>query len=169
MTKANQILRDIKLSEILETELNPLSKKVKDYIDCKLNGLVKFEMYEYPNYIFYKKDDIILFEHDLKNNVLWCSWQHYWSFFMKIICISYHEIGKLTECLVKTYLNLKKIEYSKNIEDGEMSMSELKSDVKNLLLKYSGGTEIQNLTVKEFGVMCNFIIEIIKEPIKYIK
>ena len=48
-------------------------------------------------------------------------------------------------------------------------MLELKSDVKNLLLKYSGGTEIQNLTVKEFGVMCNFISEIIKEPKKYIK
>ena len=110
MSKANQILRDIKLSEVLDVELNPLTKEVKNHIDCKLNGLVQFEVDNRPNSIFYKKDDIILFEHDLKNNILWCSYEHYWIFFMKDICLNFHEIGKLTECLVKTYLNLKKLD-----------------------------------------------------------
>ena len=60
MTDIKQILRDIKLSETLNVEINPLTKKVKDFIDDKLKGLVKFEMYEYPNYIFYKKKTLLV-------------------------------------------------------------------------------------------------------------
>ena len=102
-----KILRDIKLSEVLGTELNPLTKKVKEFIDDKLEGLVKFEMYEYPNYIFYKKDDIILFEQDLKKERLRCSYEHYWSFFRNDIGLNHNEIQELTRGMVGTHLNCK--------------------------------------------------------------
>ena len=107
MADVKQILRDIKLSEVLGTELNPLSKKVKDYIDSKLEGLIQFEMGNYPDSIFYKKDGIILFEQDLKNEWLRCSYEHYWSFFDKEIGLRYSEIQELTRGMMGTHLNCK--------------------------------------------------------------
>ena len=107
MTDVKQILRDIKLSEVLGMELNPLTKKVKEFIDDKLCGLVKFEMYEYPDSIFYKKDKIILFEQDLKNEWLRCSYEHYWSFFRDETSLNYNEIQELTKYIVGEHLNCK--------------------------------------------------------------
>ena len=104
-----QIVRDIKLSEVLGTELNPLSKKVSEFIDDKLEGLVQFESVECPGDFFYKKDDIILFKQDIKNERLWCSWQHYWSFFEREIGLSYSEIQELTRGMVGEHLNCKQL------------------------------------------------------------
>ena len=102
-----QLLRDIKLSEVLGTEINPLSKKVKEFIDYKLDGLIQFESNNYPNNIFYKKDDIILFRQDLKNERLLCSYKHYWSFFKEEIGLNNDEITGLIKALVGTHLNCK--------------------------------------------------------------
>ena len=103
------LLRDIKLSELLGHELNPLSKKVKEFIDSRLEGLIQFESDKYPNSIFYKKGDIVLFEHDLKNKWLWCSHQHYWLFFRREIGLNDFEIKELTEALVGIHLNFKEL------------------------------------------------------------
>ena len=102
-----QIIRDIKFSEVLDEELNPLTKKVKEFIDDKLEGLIQFESDEYLDIIFYKKDDLILFEQDLKNEWLWCSQEHYWLFFEKEIRLNYDEIQEITMALVGTHLNCK--------------------------------------------------------------
>ena len=109
MSNIKQLLRDIKLSEVLGMELNPLNKKVKEFIDDKFEGLVQFKSDEYPDSIFYKKDGIILFEQDLKNERLICSYQHrhYWSFFEREIGLSYSEIQELTKALVGEHLNCK--------------------------------------------------------------
>ena len=103
----SSLLRDIKLSEVLGTEMNPLTNKVKDFVDNKLEELIQFESEKYPNSIFYKKDDIILFRQDLKNERLWCSYKHYWSFFKEEIGLNYNEIQELTMALVGTHLNYK--------------------------------------------------------------
>ena len=108
MSKSKKILRDIKLSEVLGTELNPLSKKVKEFIDDKLEGLVKFESDEYPGDFLYKKDDIILFKQDLKGKWLCCSHHHYWVLFKEEIGLSYGETQELTKALVGAHLNCKK-------------------------------------------------------------
>ena len=107
MNKARQIIRNIKFSEVLDEELNPLTKKVKEFIDDKLEGLIQFESDEYPGFIFYKKDEVILFEQDLKNEWLWCSNQHYWSFFEKEIGLNYDEIQELTRGMLGEHLNCK--------------------------------------------------------------
>ena len=107
MINSKQILRDIKLSKTLNKELNPLSKKVKEFIDDKLEGLVQFESDNFPNSIFYKKDEVILFELDLKNEWLRCSYEHYWSFFEKEIVLNYFETQELTKAMVGEHLNCK--------------------------------------------------------------
>ena len=109
MNKAKQIIRDIKLSETLNKELNPLTKKVKEFIDYKLKGLVEFEVDNYPGVIFYKKDDIVLFKQDIKNEWLCCSMEHYWSFFDKETDLIYSETQEITKALVGTYLNCKEL------------------------------------------------------------
>ena len=101
------LIRNIKLSEILDKELNPLSKKIKEFIDDKLDGLIQFESDNYPDSIFYKKNDIILFEVDLKNKWLWCSYEHYWLLLDKEIGINYFETQELTKAMVGTHLNCK--------------------------------------------------------------
>ena len=109
MNKVRQILRDIKLSETLDKELNPLSKKVKEFIDDKLEGLIQFENDNYPDSIFYKKDEVILFEQNLKSERLWCHVEHYWSFFKEEIGLKYSEIQELTRGMVGTHLNYKEL------------------------------------------------------------
>ena len=107
MENVKQIIRDIKLSETLNKEINPLTKKVKEFIDNKLDVLIQFEVDNCPDSIFYKKDEVIIFEQDLKNERLWCSYEHYWSFFEKEIGLSYSEIQELTRSMVGTHLNCK--------------------------------------------------------------
>ena len=101
------IIRDIKLSNILDEEMNPVTKKAIEFIYNKLYGLIQFESEKYPDSIFYKKDDIILFRQDLKNERLWCSYKHYWLFFEKEIGLNSDEITVLTKALVGTHLNCK--------------------------------------------------------------
>ena len=104
------LMSDIKLSEVLGMELNPLSKKVKEFIDDKLDGLVQFESDEYPGDFFYKKGNIVLFRQDFKNKKLWCSFENYSSIFREIIeeiGLSHIESRELTRVLVGTHLNCK--------------------------------------------------------------
>ena len=103
----SSLIRNIKLSEILDEELNHLSKKIKEFIDDKLDGLVHFESNNYPNNIFYKKDDIVLFGQDFKNKILWCCSEHYWSFLKEEIGFNYDEIKELTIGMVGEHLNCK--------------------------------------------------------------
>ena len=107
MINVKQILIDIKLSEILGTEMNLKTKKIKDFVDNKLEGLIQFESDKYPDSIFYKKDEVVLFRQDLKSECLWCSWEHYWSFFEREIGLGYFEIQELTRGMVGEHLNCK--------------------------------------------------------------
>ena len=107
MSKLKQIIRDIKISEALNKELNPLTKKTKEFIDGNFEGLIKFEVEKYPDSIFYKKGDIVLFKQDLKNKRLWCSYEYYWSFLVNEIGLNNNEIQELTKDLVGTHLNCK--------------------------------------------------------------
>lgn len=51
----------------------------------------------------------------------------------------------------------------------QMDVSELKGEVSDLLLKYSEGTKVNELSVREFETLSNLITEIIRHPAKYIK
>lgn len=57
---------------------------------------------------------------------------------------------------------------AKNVEI-KMNINKLNNDIIKLCLKYSRGTEIQNLSVNEFKILSEFLTEIMKNPTKYIK
>ena len=104
-TLVSSLLRDIKLSELLGHELKGDSKKVKKFIDSKLEGLIQFESIHLPSTIFYKKDNIVLFRQDLITKQLLCSYTNYWLFFINEIGLNSDEITGLTKALVSTHLN----------------------------------------------------------------
>lgn len=59
------------------------------------------------------------------------------------------------------------IEEASSIER-KMNIYDLDNDIIDILLKYSKGTEIQNLTVKEFLKLSNMIQLLITKPLKYL-
>lgn len=59
------------------------------------------------------------------------------------------------------------IEEASSIER-KMNIYDLDNDIIDILLKYSKGTEIQNLTVKEFSKLSNMIQLLITKPLKYL-
>lgn len=108
MTEAKQITRGIKLAELLGYELKDDYKKVKNFINDKIEGLIKFENDNYPDIFFYKKDDVVLFKIDLKRMVLYCSYTNYWIFFRDIILLRDKTIRELTMIILETYLGYEK-------------------------------------------------------------
>jgi hypothetical protein len=60
------------------------------------------------------------------------------------------------------------LESARNTER-KMDIGELGDDITELLLKYSGGTGIANLTMTEFNVLNNLLYNIIKNPQEFIK
>jgi hypothetical protein len=60
------------------------------------------------------------------------------------------------------------IDESKNLIGKCMNMDELPNDIEQLLLKYSCGTEVNELTVYEFGRLNTIIYDIIVNAKKII-
>lgn len=51
----------------------------------------------------------------------------------------------------------------------KMDIAELHSEIEQLLLKYSSGTNVQNLNVKELKLTTHLIHDIIFNPLPYIR
>lgn len=105
MSRGEQIIRNIKLAELLGKPLNGDSKRIKDFIDGILFDLVKFEMNECENSIFYKKDDIVFFEKDCNFDWLCCDYDNYWLVLNKDFGCSDQDVQKITKFMVCDYLN----------------------------------------------------------------
>jgi len=56
-----------------------------------------------------------------------------------------------------------RIEILSSIET-QMDMSELNNDIQALLMKYSSGTKLQNLSVKNFKLISRLIEDIVLQP-----
>lgn len=50
----------------------------------------------------------------------------------------------------------------------KMDMSEMSDDIQALLMKYSAGTNLQNLSVKQFKLMSRLVEDIMLQPEIYI-
>ena len=108
-SRTKQILRDIKLAELLGYKLKGLNRRVKDYIDNSLTDLVTFGSDKYPNSIFFKRYSIIMFEIDLLRNELNCNKEYYTTPFISM-GLTYQEAGELTEKLVRRNLRCENFE-----------------------------------------------------------
>lgn len=111
--KVKQILRDIKLAELLGYKLKGDAKRVKTHIDKSLNNLSTLRVDKYPNSIFFKRSNIIMFELDLESDSLYCNHEYYWKVFNNS-ALDYWEIIALTSKLVCRNLDCEEFSVSNN-------------------------------------------------------
>jgi hypothetical protein len=87
--------------------MNKIKKfDINYYIKKSLCGLVEIRDEKYPNHIFYKKNNEILFEFNIKNKHFWCSYKNFWCNLDEKLYFSQGEIAEIVRCELKTYLNI---------------------------------------------------------------
>jgi hypothetical protein len=103
----NKIVRHIKLSKALGIKLEGDAKKVDDFFNDLFDGLEEYENDKYPGDIFFRKNDITYMQQDSKNERLWCSYNHIWSFFESEFGYKDNEISNLIQGVVGLHLKRK--------------------------------------------------------------
>lgn len=68
---------------------------------------------------------------------------------------------------METNLLKNKVEQFKSIDE-KMNMLELQDEIRTLLMKYSSGTDVQNLSVKQFKTVSHLLHDIILQPKLYL-
>ena len=77
------------------------------YIRKSLCGLEECYCDKNPNYIFYKKNNEIIFEYNVKNKHFWCSYSNFWHIFnSKLLYVTENEIMNIFKSELKTILNI---------------------------------------------------------------
>jgi hypothetical protein len=89
------------IQEIRKSRLKPEELWFIDFI----KDLEEVKSEDYPDSIFFKKDGEVVFEHDLKDNTLWCHYYKIWSVFEDEFGINYVESQLLIKNVVEEHLN----------------------------------------------------------------
>jgi len=89
------IITESKLEQVAINWLN------KNYGD-----LEKIETDKYPNFIFYRKGDKIIFYYNLKSGYVYVNYDEIWSFFESYFGMEYEQIQDLTKAWVEEHYKL---------------------------------------------------------------
>jgi hypothetical protein len=92
-------LKELYLTYPVEKLFFELTKDIVILIDEK----------EYPNRIFYFRDNNCIFEYDKNNGYFWCSYYNYWLIFEDKFGFNYEQIKALTKDEVEKHFKLKGI------------------------------------------------------------
>ena len=92
--------------KIIITE-SKLEKFALNWLNDNYGDLEPFESEEYPDYIFYRKGDVVIFEYNKKNNVVYISYNEIWSFFEMYLNMNYQQIQAITEIWAEEDYNLR--------------------------------------------------------------
>ena len=92
-----------KIHKIKESRLSP----AENFLYPNFWNLEEYYSNEYPNSVFYKNNDVVLFEYDNKNSYFYCHYDKIWSVLESEYCISYQEINDLIKSMVWETLKLK--------------------------------------------------------------
>jgi hypothetical protein len=77
------------------------------WLDNNYGDLKPFETEKYPNYIFYKKGDEVMFEYNKENGVVFINYDDVWSFFESFFDMGYKQIQNITKLWVEENYNLR--------------------------------------------------------------
>jgi hypothetical protein len=89
--------------KIIITE-NKLNQMVINWLDKKYGNL---EPYEYRNYIYYMKNNQIIFDYNKKIGLVFIDYDNIWSFFESIFGRNYVQIHNLLKEWLYEHYNLK--------------------------------------------------------------
>ena len=98
--KSNSIIKEIKYSRLKPEErfLINMLLNLKEYVSDR-----------YPDFIFYKKDNEILFHYNLKSHVFFCDYNKIWSIFETKYHLNDNKIKELIKGIVEEYLKFKNV------------------------------------------------------------
>ena len=68
-------------------------------------GLEEYKDERYPNSIFYLKNDVVYFELDVENHILWCDYTLVWYVFSEQRKFNYDETQRVIKDVVEKYTN----------------------------------------------------------------
>ena len=94
-----------KIHNIKESRLSPAEK----FLYLIFWNLEEYYSDKYPNSIFYKKDNDVLFEYNKKNGKIWCHYDKIWSVLKLNYGLNDQEIKDLIKGVVWETLKLKEV------------------------------------------------------------
>ena len=103
------IKREIELCELLDQELSGDTKRINDFFIELFDGLEEYISDKHPDSIFYTKyvngENIVYMQQDSKNEIMWLSYDHIWSFFKSEFNYKYNDIKELTHSMLEIHMN----------------------------------------------------------------
>ena len=94
-----------KIHKIKESRLRPAEKFLYDIFF----NLKEYYFNGYPDSVFYKKDNEILFKYDKKNRYFWCHYNKIWSVLETNYDLNYQEVKEIIKGVVWETLKLKEV------------------------------------------------------------
>jgi len=92
--------------KIIITE-NKIEKVAINWLNKKYGDLESIETEKHPDYIFYKKDDEVIFDYNKKNGDVYIDYDRIWSFFKLVFDMNNQQIQDLTKVWVEEHYNLR--------------------------------------------------------------
>ena len=102
-----KLLRKFKIYYLTGNYEDPKVKKIVEFFDEICNNLEEYYSDKYPKFIFYKYNDKLYFELDLKNNKTWCRYEDFWQKFETEFGLNNMEIKWLTQYMLGIHLKRK--------------------------------------------------------------
>jgi len=78
-----------------------------NYLNKEYSGLTIYETDKWKNYIFFMKNDKVIFEYNKKNGKVYISYDKIWSFLSSIFGLNFKEIQYLTKEWVEEHYKLR--------------------------------------------------------------
>ena len=92
--------------KIIITE-NRLEQVAINWLNKNYGDLEEFETDKYPDFIFYRKGDKIIFDYNIRSETVHVSYDEIWSFFESYFGMEYEQIQDLTKVWVEERYNLR--------------------------------------------------------------
>jgi hypothetical protein len=92
--------------KVIITE-NKIEKVAIKWLDNNYGDLKPYEPKKFPNHIFYRKGEEIIFDYNKKNGYVYVTYEEIWSFFERMFSMSNQQIESLTKVWVEERYNLR--------------------------------------------------------------
>ncbi len=92
--------------KIIITE-NKLERVVINWLNDNYGDLEIFETKDYPDYIFYRRGDKVIFNYNKKNGIVYINYEEIWLFFESFFGMNYQQIQDVTKLWVEEHYNLR--------------------------------------------------------------
>jgi len=115
------MINNQKIKQIKYLRLKPEERFILNI----LNNLEEYTHKDFPTSIFYKKDNILLFEYNENSGIFWCDDSNFWTILRKKYNLKYEQIKILIKYMVEEHL-------IKN----DITLSPIPTSSDNLIKKY---------------------------------